>query len=140
MLGTDLEVILKPRLPSLASCGGRWSYLVAESYTCQPVEPRSTPHFLDAKARRELPSLTVTGAILQFPPHAIQGSPRFDQRRDGSWAWSGNSDWRLSLVYRYAFTYCLVHWLLCFNSIQQVSLHSVLGIFLFHGPAWCTQF
>lgn len=48
-LGSDLEVILKPWLPSLASWGGRWRYLVAESYPCQLVEPRSTPHVLNAK-------------------------------------------------------------------------------------------
>lgn len=86
ILGSDLEVISKPQLPSLAPCEGRCWYLVAESYTCQLVKPRSTPHFLDAKVWRELPSLTVTRATLQFPPHAMQGSPRFDQSSDGSLA------------------------------------------------------
>lgn len=87
--GSDLEVILKPRLPSLAPCGGRWRYLVAESYTCQLVEPRSTPHFLDANVWRELPSLTVTSATLQFPPHALQGSIRVEMAAGHG---SGSSD------------------------------------------------
>lgn len=85
--GSALEVILKPRLPSLAPCGGRWRYLVAESYTCQLLEPRSTPHFLDAKVWRELPSLPVASTTLQFPPHALQGSIRAEMaagRRSGS--------------------------------------------------------
>ena len=74
-LGSDLEVILKPWLPSLASWGGRWRYLVAESYPCQLVEPRSTPRVLNTKVWRELPRLVVTAAALQLPPHAGQGSP-----------------------------------------------------------------
>lgn len=79
------KVILRPLLPSLTPCGGgRWD-LVAGPYPCQLVEPRSTPHFLDAKFWRALPSLIVTCATLQFPPQAIQGPQRFDQSSDGSW-------------------------------------------------------
>lgn len=78
------KVILRPRLPSLAPCGGRQQDLVAECYTCQLLGPRSTPHLLNAKFWRELPSLMVACAVLQFPPQAIQGSHRLDQSRDGS--------------------------------------------------------
>lgn len=133
ILGSDLEMILKPWLPSLAPCGGRWQCLVAESYTCQLVEPRSTPHFLDAKIWGELPSLTVTSTALQFPPRAVQGSPRFDQSRDGSRAWEWQLRLAVCLMHRYAFT----HWLSYFSSIPQVSSDSVLRLLLPPCPAWC---
>lgn len=103
---------------------------MAESYTCQLVGLRSTPHVLDAKVWRELPSLTVTTATLRFPPCAIQGFLRFHGNRDGSQAQSGSSDLKSILGVGYAFNYCSAHWLFYFNCISQVALDSVLRIFL----------
>ena len=105
---------MKPRLPSLAPCGGRWRYLVAESYTCQLVEPRGTPHFLDAKVWRQLPSLTVTSNSLQSPPHAVQGSIRVETAAGHG---SGSSD--LQSVFG-VWTLLLNRWLFYFNSILRL--------------------
>ena len=91
MLGSDLEVILKPWLPSLASWGGRWQYLVVVLHlpTCGTRKHTSCLRCQGVESAAKPGSNCCCSAVSSPGLARFSGAPgsRAGSRRGGSSDW-----------------------------------------------------